>query len=169
MEMELMKALATGGAYTAAAFAAFGSALGTGYGAAAAIGAWKKCYAQNKIAPMLLAAFIGAPLSQTIYGFVLMGQIKDKFNPEVLGKTITDPAALEAAVLSGLQAWPMYLIIGITAGLAMGASAAAQGKAAAGACDAQASTGKGFTNYLLALGIVETVALFAMVFGMMAL
>jgi V/A-type H+-transporting ATPase subunit K len=150
MDAELMNALGNGGAYAAAAFAAFGSSLGTGYGAASAIGAWKRCYAQNQIAPMLLAAFIGAPLSQTIYGFVLMGQIQSK--------VAENPAA-----------WPMYLIIGITAGLAMGASAAAQGKAAAGACDAQASTGKGFTNYLLALGIVETVALFAMVFGMMAL
>lgn len=150
MEMDLVNALGNGGAYVAVAFAAFGSALGTGYGAAAAIGAWKKCYAQNKIAPMLLAAFIGAPLSQTIYGLILMKLIQ--------GKVLETPGA-----------WPMYLLVGVTAGLAMGASAMAQGKAAAGACDAQASTGKGFTNYLLALGIVETVALFAMVFGIMAL
>ena len=48
----------------------------------------------------------------------------------------------------------------------MGASAMMQGKAAAGACDSLAETGKGATNYIIALGIVETVALFVMVFLM---
>ena len=39
----------------------------------------------------------------------------------------------------------------------------------AAACDAQAETNQGFTNYLAALGIVETVAIFAMVFALIAL
>jgi V/A-type H+-transporting ATPase subunit K len=46
----------------------------------------------------------------------------------------------------------------------MGMSAWYQGKAGAVACDAFAETGKGFGNYLLVLGLVETVALFVMVF-----
>ena len=46
--------------------AAVGSGLGTGAAALAAIGSWKKCYAQNKLAPFMLVTFIGAPLSQTI-------------------------------------------------------------------------------------------------------
>ena len=54
---------------------AMGSALGSGAASLAAIGAWKKCYAQNKLAPFMLVAFIGAPLSQTIYGFIVMLQI----------------------------------------------------------------------------------------------
>ena len=54
---------------------AIGSALGIGAAGMAAVGAWKKCYAQNKAAPVLLIVFIGAPLSQTIYGYILMGAI----------------------------------------------------------------------------------------------
>ena len=59
-------------------------------------------------------------------------------------------------------------ILPITAAgiLAIGLSALFQGRAGAAACDAQAETNQGFTNYLAALGIVETVAIFAMVFSM---
>jgi V/A-type H+-transporting ATPase subunit K len=53
---------------------------------------------------------------------------------------------------------------GLFGGLAIGASAYGQGKVAAGASDALAETGQGFTNYLMALGIVESVAIFVMVF-----
>jgi len=53
---------------------------------------------------------------------------------------------------------------GILGGFAMGISAWMQGKAGAAAADALAETGKGFTNYLIVLGIIETVALFVMVF-----
>ena len=65
--------------------------------------------------------------------------------------------------------WPLYLFVGIVGGIAIAISGAFQGRAAAGACDAFAETGKGFTNYLLALGIVETIAIFAMVFAIMLL
>ena len=41
--------------------------------------------------------------------------------------------------------------------------------AAAAACDAQGETGQGLTNYFGALGIVETVAIFTMVFTIIAL
>ena len=61
------------------------------------------------------------------------------------------------------------LLAGIFAGLAIGLSALFQGRAGAAACDAQAETNQGFTNYLAALGIVETVAIFAMVFALIAL
>ena len=61
------------------------------------------------------------------------------------------------------------LVAGIFAGLAIGLSALFQGRAGAAACDAQAETNQGFTNYLAALGIVETVAIFAMVFALIAL
>ena len=54
-------------------------------------------------------------------------------------------------------------------GIAMGLSAWFQGKAGAGACDAFAETGKGFTNYLMALGIIETVAIFVMAFAIVLL
>ena len=50
------------------------------------------------------------------------------------------------------------------AGLAVGMSAWMQGKAAAAASDALGETGQGTANYLIALGIVETVAIFTLVF-----
>ncbi|MDP8212853.1 MAG: V-type ATP synthase subunit K [Candidatus Zapsychrus exili] len=121
--------------------AALGSAMGTGIAGMAAIGAWKKCYAQSKTAPFMLLVFVGAPLTQTIYGLILMNVI-----------------ATTAA--AGQYFWG----VGILGGLAMGTSAMMQGKAAAGASDALAETDKGFTNYLIVLGIIESVALFVMVF-----
>ena len=57
------------------ALAAIGSALGTGVAGMAAIGAWKKVFIQNKAAPFILVAFVGAPLTQTLYGYILKGQI----------------------------------------------------------------------------------------------
>ncbi len=128
----------------ALAFAAMGSALGTGVAGMAAVGAWKKCFAQNKAAPFMLVAFAGAPLSQTIYGLILMN-------------TITSAAS------QGLFLWAS----GLFGGMAMGMSAWMQGRAAASASDALAETGKGIGNYLIILGIIETVALFVMVFLMM--
>ena len=54
------------------ALAAFGSAMGIGVAGQAAIGAWKKSYQQNKAAPFMLVVYCGFPLSQTLYGFVLI-------------------------------------------------------------------------------------------------
>jgi len=150
MEIETMQALTQAGAFSAIAFAAVGSGLGCGAAGAAAVGAWKKCYAQNKPAPFQLAVFAGAPLSQTIYGMIVMFIIAGNKDANYAN-------------------WPLYIIMGITGGIAMGVSAWMQGKAAAGACDAQAETGQGFTNYLMALGIIETVAIFAMAFAIVLL
>lgn len=158
MEDILMKALSQAGAFSAISLAAIGSALGTGAAGAAAIGAWKKCYAQNKMAPFQLVVFAGAPLTQTIYGMIVMfiinGMLVDKQGN---------------AIANMIQCWPLYLFIGIFGGAAMGYSAWMQGKAAAGSCDAFAETGKGFTNYLMTLGIIETVAIFVMAFAMVLL
>ena len=150
MENATLQALTQAGAFSAIGFAAMGSALGCGAAGAAAVGAWKKCYAQNRPAPFQLAVFAGAPLSQTIYGMILMFLVSAK--------------AAEAAAY-----WPVYLLMGIVGGVAMGLSAWFQGKAGAGACDAFAETGKGFTNYLMALGIIETVAIFVMAFAIVLL
>ncbi len=127
----------------AIALAAFGSALGAGAAGMSAIGAWKKCYAQNRPAPFTLITFVGAPLTQTIYGYILMNSLKASTSPD----------------------W-LILGAGIFGGAAMGASAFMQGKAGAAASDALGETGKGFGNYIMVLGLVETVALFVMVFLM---
>jgi len=125
----------------ALALAAIGSACGVGVAGMAAVGAWKKCYVQNKTAPFLLLIFIGAPLTQTIYGFLLMNTLKD--------------ATIDSIAKLG---------IGVFGGIAMGFSAYFQGKVGANSSDALAETGTGFGNYILAVGLVETVALFVMIF-----
>ena len=133
------------GVGSAIAFAAMGSALGSGTAGMAAGGAREKAVVPNKPAPFLLVAFVGAPLTQTIYGLILMN-------------------ALAASATSNPDnAW-LYIGAGLFGGMAMGMSAWFQGKAGAVASDALAETGKGFGNYLLVLGLVETVALFVMVF-----
>ena len=51
---------------------ACGSALGAGTAGMAAIGAWKKNFAQNKPASFIIVALVAAPLTQTIYGNIVM-------------------------------------------------------------------------------------------------
>lgn len=128
------------------ALAACGSAAGIGAAGMAAIGAWKKNFNQNKTASFLLVALVGAPLTQTIYGNIVMTKMIELAN-------------------KGQYLWG----IGAFAGLAIGLSAYFQGKCAACACDALGETGKGFGNYLAILGITETVALFVMVFTLIIL
>ncbi len=131
------------------AIAAIGSALGTGVAGMAAIGAWKRAFMQNKAAPFILVAFAGAPLTQTIYGMILRNAIQ--------GANLPPESSLQ------------QIILGAFAGIAMAMSAYMQGKAAAKGADALAETGKGFGNYLMVVGIIETVALFVMVFTMTAI
>jgi V/A-type H+-transporting ATPase subunit K len=150
MNQEIMSQLANASGYLSVALGAVGSALGCGIAGMAAIGAWKKRYAQNKQAPFLLMVLAGAPLSQTIYAMVLMVLIKGKV------------AEANAPCL-------MYALMGLFAGIGFLASALLQGKAGACAADAFGETDKGFANYLMILGIVETVALFTLVFGIMML
>ena len=123
--------------------AAMGSAIGIGTAGQGAIGAWKRCYLNNKPAPFLLVVFAGAPLTQTIYGFLTM---------QSMISSSKDPSFL--------------LGLGIASGLAMAFSAMAQGKAGAAGSDALGETGKGFSQYIMVVGLCETVALFAMVFSM---
>ncbi|HOO20468.1 MAG TPA: V-type ATP synthase subunit K [Kiritimatiellia bacterium] len=151
-----MLALAKAGGLAALGVAAIGSAIGSGVAGASAIGAWKKCYAQSKAAPFILITFIGAPLSQTIYGMILMNTI--------VGKVAGEGAAEWAAAN-----WAACLLAGLCGGLGMCFSAWYQGKAGAAGADALAETGQGFGNYLMTLGVVETVALFVLVFSMMGL
>ena len=156
MDANMMMALAKAGGLAALGVAAIGSAIGSGLAGAAAIGAWKKCYAQSKAAPFILITFIGAPLSQTIYGMILMN-------------TIVGKLAGEGAAEWATANWAASLLAGICGGLGMCFSAWYQGKAGAAGADALAETGQGFGNYLMTLGVVETVALFVLVFSMMGL
>ena len=150
-----MASLGKLGGAAALCFSALGSCLGVGAAGPAAVGSWKKCFLQGKAAPFVLITFIGAPLSQTIYGMILMNQMNAKC---ALAATPTPEQ------LAAVANWPSLVAIGVFGGMAMGASAWIQGRIGASASDSMAETGKGFGNYLMALGIVETVALFVMVF-----
>ena len=134
------------GMAAALGLSATGSAFGAGYASMASVGAWKKCYASGKPAPFIMIAFSGAPLTQTIYGFLLMNFISS---------ANCDPA--------------LALGVGVFGGLAIGMSALLQGKCAAGASDALGATGKGTANYFIVIGIIETVALFTLVFCLLLL
>jgi V/A-type H+-transporting ATPase subunit K len=123
------------------ALSACGSAFGAGIAGMAAIGAWKKSYSQNKPAAFMLVAFVGAPLTQTIYGMIVMNRMYE-------------------LATQGQYMWG----IGAFCGLAIGLSAYFQGKCAACACDAMGETGKGFGNFMIILGMTETVALLVMAF-----
>ena len=129
------------------ATAAIGSCLGISAAGLSAVGAWKKCYMNNKQVPFLLVAFVGAPASQTIYAMILNNTMIPAFtqNP---------------------HAW----IFGFVAGPILGLSAYIQGRIGAAAADAIVEgNGQGGPNYLIALGVIETIALFGMVFSMIAL
>jgi len=125
------------------ALSAVGSAIGTGIAGMSAVGAWKKAFIQNKTASFMLVVFVGAPLTQTIYGMIVMNRM------------------VELAA-KGSYMWG----VGVLCGLAIGFSAVMQGKAGAVAADAMGETGKGFGNYIVVLGVIETVALFVMAFAM---
>ena len=89
----------------------------------------------------LLMAFAAAPLTQTIYGFILL-------------------LAMVPAQVDPI----LKLSLGITSGLSIGMSAVAQGKASAAGCDAFGETNKGFAQDLIVVGLCETVAIFVMAF-----
>jgi V/A-type H+-transporting ATPase subunit K len=99
---------------------------------------------------MTLLAFVGFPVSETFYGYILMGQIK-------------------AAALLHPESGAFYLGIGIASGLAICLVAVGQGWIGAAAADAFSDTNKGFGNYFAVLGVCETIALFAMVLSMTSL
>ncbi|MCK9182106.1 MAG: V-type ATP synthase subunit K [Fibrobacteraceae bacterium] len=151
MDQQTMITLAKMGGAAALGLAAVGSALGCGTAGMSSIAVWKKAYAQGKSALFTLLVFVGAPISQTIYGMLLMNFI------------------LSSAAAHDFVNWGGCLGAGIFGGLGLMASAWFQGKAAAVASDALGETGKGMVNYLMVLGIVETVALFVMVFAMQTL
>ena len=63
----------------------------------------------------------------------------------------------------------LAMLTGVCGGLAIGLSAFFQGKVAAASADALGETGKGTANYFIVIGIIETVALFTLVFSLLLL
>jgi len=126
-------------------FAALGSVIGAYVVGSATIGAWKKCYLENKPGPFIMVAYCGAPLTNPIYGFILMGQLD------------------ASERLSDFQL--MYM--GLFAGIILAISAYTQARVAAYAAESFAETGQGFGYNMMVIGICETIALFTMVFTML--
>lgn len=144
-------------AYAAAlSLAGIGSVLGTGAAGMAAIGASKRCYLEERKVPFTLVAFVGVPLTQTIYGYLLMNTI---LNLSVVHVAKNSPASTFIFLLTG----------GVMGGFVIGLAAYIQGKTAAVAADALSETNQGFANYMMILGIIESVALFVTIFLIVAL
>jgi len=99
-----------------------------------------------------MLAFTGNPLTQVFYGFLLMAPIRD--------------VAMHSAATE--QTLWLVMFYGLAAGIALFFTAVIQGKIAACACEAIAEKNQGFAQYMIVMGIAETVALFAMVFTMLA-
>ena len=134
---------------------ALGSALGIGAAGRAAAGAWAKEAKAGKALNFSYIILTGMPLSQTIYGFILMlvGLSELVYKPEVL-------AANAGALLT----------IGLAGGLAELFSAWMQGVIGAAGCRALSEgEGKGLVFIIIAMGIVETVGLFGFVFLLLVL
>ena len=148
MDAEFMGKL---GAGLVLGLSSIGVATGMGIAGSAAIGSAKRCFKSNKPVPMLMLALVGFPLTEVIFGFIIMQAILG-LPPEMI--------QANGAKLLGL---------GIGAGLALAGVGIAEGKAAAAACDSLSDTGKGVALYIGILGIIETVALFVMVFTLMNL
>ena len=124
---------------------ALGSAVGVGVVGTTTIGAWKKCFVQNKPVPFILVAFAGVPLSNVIYGFILMNTLAS------------------SEILNNYQ----LLFLGLFGGMGIGVTAYTQARCCAYASEAFAETGQGFGNYMMVIGICETVALFVMVLSIL--
>ncbi|MCD4823230.1 MAG: V-type ATP synthase subunit K [Phycisphaerae bacterium] len=132
---------------------AIGSALGVGAAGRAAAGAWAKEAKEGKGMNFLYVALTGMPLSQTIYGFVLMLVV---LKGQMYGNA-------ELSANAGA-----FFSIGLACGLGELFSAWMQGViGAAGIRAMSEADGKPFTFTIIAMGIAETVGLFAFVFMFM--
>ena len=137
------------GGVTALGLGALGSALGIGAAGQAAAGAWAKEARAGRRLSFTYIILVGAPISQTLYAMIVMNNMSAiNANPE--------RSVSEAGLL---------LAIGLATGLGEMFSAWMQGLiGAAGIRALSDSEGQGFAFILIALGIVETVGIFTMVF-----
>lgn len=133
---------------------ALGSALGIGAAGRAAAGAWAKEAKAGKPLSFAYIILVGMPLTQTIYGFILMLSLR---------ASVYDPGVVAANAGA-------LLTIGIAGGLAELFSAWMQGAIGAAGCRALSeSEGKGLIFIIIAMGIAETVGLFAFGFLLLVL
>ena len=129
---------------------AMGSAMGIGAAGQAAAGAWAGEGKAGKKLSFQYIIMVAAPISQTLYAMIIMNAMLNK---------ATDPA--NAMLLLG---------VGVGCGIIECFSAYFQGViGAAGIRCLNENGGKGFGLIIIAIGIIETVGIFGMVFGLTAL
>ena len=129
--------------------AAFGSSVGIGAAGQSAAGAWGKEGKAGKTLRFAYIILLGMPISQTLYAMIVMNKMNE---------VLSDPqtAVEKAGLLFG---------IGLATGMGEMLSAWMQGLiGAAGIRSLSESDGKGFAFLIIAMGIVETVGIFTMVF-----
>lgn len=128
---------------------ALGSAIGIGLAGQAAAGAWAKEARAGRNLSFTYIILVGMPISQTLYAMIVMNNMRSVF-------TNAELAVNEAGLLLG---------IGIATGIGQMLSAWMQGLVgAAGIRALSDGEGKGLAFIIIAMGIVETVGIFVMVF-----
>ncbi len=134
---------------------AIGSALGISAAAQAAAGAWAREGKEGKQPSFTYIIMVAAPLSQTIYGAMIM----------LIGLRSPVYAAGAASMNAGA-----LLSIALAGGAAELFSAWIQGKMGAGFVRALLENeGQGLAFMIIGLGIIETVGLFSFVFLLMVM
>lgn len=137
------------GGVTALGMAALGSSIGIGVAGQAAAGAWAKEARAGRNLSFTYIILVGMPISQTLYAMIVMNNMGAVF-------ANMDSTASEAGLLLG---------IGLATGMGEMLSAWMQGLiGAAGIRALSDGEGKGFAFIIIAMGIVETVGIFTMVF-----
>ena len=137
------------GDVTALGMAALGSAIGIGLAGQAAAGAWAKEARAGRNLGFTYIILVGMPISQTLYAMIVMNNMRSVF-------TNMEVTVSEAGLLLG---------IGLSTGMGEMLSAWMQGLiGAAGIRALSDGEGKGFAFIIIAMGIVETVGIFTMVF-----
>jgi V/A-type H+-transporting ATPase subunit K len=139
------------GGVLALGLGALGSSLGIRDAGQAAAGAWAKEGKAGKGLSFTYIILVGMPISQTLYAMIVMNNIATVLkNPEIAAAN-----------------WGLLFGIGLATGLGEMFSAWYQGViGAAGIRSLSESEGKGFAFIVIAMGIIETVGIFTMVFAL---
>ncbi len=129
-----------------------GSCLGILAAAQAAAGAWAAEGKAGKNPSFQYVIMIAAPISQTLYAMIVM------MNGMMAIKNVTPHSGM--------------VMLGVAIGVGLIELASAWGQGLVGAAGVRClneNGGKGFGFIIVALGIIETVGIFGMVFGLMLL
>lgn len=137
------------GAPLAWLLASIGSALGVGAAAQAAAGAWAKEARAGRQLRFAYVILLGMPISQTLYAMIVMNNMRSAYGT-------FETSVADAGLLFG---------IGVATGIGEMLSAWIQGMIGAGGVRMLSDGGgKGFAYIIIAMGVVETVGIFTMVF-----